>query len=98
MIETKKKIVPDMIMVVKGETGSRPLLAGKTALELGILAIPRRNHCFNAIPDALGEFCSMNLDLVNDGKKVKEMQKLVVKSEPSRRQMISAVQKTYQTA
>ena len=43
-LETKKKIVPDMIMVVKGETGSRPFLVGKTALKLGILAIPKRNH------------------------------------------------------
>ena len=68
-IETRKKIVPDTIMVVKGETGSRPLLAGKTAFELGILAIPRRNHCFDASPDTLGEFCSMNPDLVNDDKK-----------------------------
>ena len=67
-IETKKKVVPDTIMVVKGETRSRPLLAGKTALKLGILAIPRRNHCFDAIPDTLGEFCSMNHDLVNDDK------------------------------
>ena len=69
MIETKKKIVPDTIIVVKGETGSRALLAGKTALELGMLAILRRNHCFDASPDTLGEFCSMNPDLVNDGKK-----------------------------
>ena len=60
IIETKKKIVPDTIMVVKGETGLRPLSAGKTALELGILAIPRRNHCLDASPDTLGEFCSMN--------------------------------------
>ena len=42
MIEMKKKIVPDTVMVVKGETDFRLLLAGKTALELGILAIPRR--------------------------------------------------------
>ena len=69
MIETKKKIVPDTIMVVKGKTGSRPLLAGKTALELGILAIPRGNHFFDASPDTLGKFCSMNPDLVDDGKK-----------------------------
>ena len=68
-IETKKKIVSDTNMVVKGETGSRPLLAGKTALGLGILAIPRRNHCFDSSPDTLGEFCSMNPDLVNYGKK-----------------------------
>ena len=48
-------------MVVKGETGSSPLVAGKTAFELGILAIPRRSHCFDASPDTLGEFCGMNL-------------------------------------
>ena len=69
MIETKKKITPDTITVVKGETGSRPLLAGKTVLELGILAIPRRNHCFDASSDTLSEFCSMIPDLVNDGQK-----------------------------
>ena len=69
MIENKEKIVPDTIMVAKGETGSRPLLAGKTALELGILAIPRRTHCFVASPDTLGEFCSMSPALLNDGKK-----------------------------
>ena len=85
-------------MVVKGEAGSRPLLAGTTPLELGILAIPRRNHRFDASPDTLGEFCSVNPDLVNDGKKSQGNSKVGSQVRTNKMTDDISIQRTYQIA
>ena len=52
-------MLPAIILVVKGNSGSRPLLAGTVALELCILVLARK-HCFSNGADTMGNFVEAN--------------------------------------
>ena len=53
-------MLPATILVVKGNSGSRPPLAGTVALELGILGLARKKHCFSNSSDTMGNFVEAN--------------------------------------
>ena len=60
MIETKKRMLLATILVEKSNFGSRPLLAGAVALELGILTLARKKHCFSNSSDTMENFVEFN--------------------------------------